>query len=313
MSQASGVAFAAHIASNATQLPTSARKSIIGALSSVVEAGFFRSKTQRRLSSSSDASAASEVAAVLQAVHRLTLKDLAPGEEPTETQAGALALSSSKTSCSLGSCTAIEGRAPSLFDGRNSNASIVLSSPTLVDIVETSELSESCASSLGLSVVSWGESPYPVPGHDSESSNMTLSGNVTSFTVTSCGEEVDVANLSVPVVITLPITPLEPVGAVHTFVAHCDGDTDEVTVPCVDVGGGDETLVLDCRRGGAYNATCPSVSSTAVCAFWDERQSTWSTENCVAQPSGRGASSTSVRCECNHLSSYTGATEEACK
>ena len=82
----SAVAFASSIANASRALSLDARTSLVSALSSIIDAGFFlRTRANgRRLSPTVDP--ATEISDVLRAVHLSTLESLYPGEARNDTR-----------------------------------------------------------------------------------------------------------------------------------------------------------------------------------------------------------------------------------
>ena len=298
VTQASGVAFAAHIASNATQLPASARQSLVNAFSSIIDAGYLSATVPGRRLSADTPAAVDVISAVLQQIHLLTVQDVAPGEDAVTTSAYLLSLSSSEASCTDDTCPRVEASPPVV--GPGADALFVLDSATLSEITASSPCLGQ-KSEVGLMVVQWSLNPYA-----NDRPELTTRDNVTSLTLTACSEALAVQNLSAPIHVFLPLSD----GAKARRRSSDARPARVVSMAC-EIGG---YLEVQCESGHVYNASCPGGDATwnvtcpivlvsPTCLWFDTAAGRWSDDGC-AVVNATTASSDRVACDCGHLTSF---------
>ena len=304
--QASAVDYASGVVASTGSISETARSSIVGSLSSVVQAGFLRADSRRRRPTN-NASAVSKITTVLQDVHLLALQDLVPGEEPIATRSHALSLSSSKVSCSQGTCMNAQASAPALLDdvddAVNGAASFELSGDTLSELISGSV---NCAvdgsAELGMMATTWGTNPYSaddeVDATAESEARFAKVGNVTSLSLTACGNLVAVKNLSSPITISLPVTSRVELPTLTNTSKFLQGSCEaegQLTAFC----NANSTVNVTCPAAGAnWNVTCPADVAYPACRFFDEQNDRWDTEGCTAMNFSSVESLESIHCYC---------------
>ena len=243
-------------------LSDEARNSLVATSSAVIAAG--------RMSHQSGSSA---VAEVLERIHYLTIDGMSPGEDQLITRSALVALGSQKATCMFDACAPVSIAVPSfLNDGAPTDEEFGLSSESLAEITATTDCD--AGGDLGFSIVQWAVSPFGTAvdiNYDDMEVLSTVNSTVSSFSVTPCGREVKVSNLSTPVTITLVVVGKDE-GASKAngadeecYLGVCESEA-PIVVHCNST---DEDVNITCENKGSYNATCPRVSSFATCLFWN--------------------------------------------
>ena len=305
--QRTGVNYASNVVASVSTISEATRSPIVGALSSIIHAGFLQLETRRRRLTSG--SAASEISQVLQNIHLLTLQDLVPGEEPVMTRSTALSLSSSKASCSLGSCMNAQVRAPALLDddaGGDGAASFELGETTLQEIVTGGSVKCAVGGSaeLGMMATTWKSNPYDEEDGAVETNETRFAevGNVTSLSLTACGDHIAVENLTSPIAISLPVSSRFNLPSLtstrEVLRGVCDAEGQH-TVYCNTTGW--RPVSVACPGAGAkWNVTCEAASTFPACRFFDESNGRWGTAGCeVVSSRSADAMLDMVDCQCN--------------
>lgn len=311
-----GVRFAADVANASRALGSisdDARASLVSALSSTIDAGFLlRSSVLRRSSSwwhlvpsddDDDDAASGEIQSVLTDVHLLTLKKHCPGEAPVTTRARSLALRSTQAECVLGACQPLVLGSPPLEgngDGASSDededgeASFELSSSTLAEI---SSLRSGCggnygeaeaSESLGFMSITWGSDPHVIATSLGRSDGL----NVTSLSVTRCGTEVSVQNLTSRILLHLQ-GHVEHVGISSNTVSGTCDVVGEFSVRC---NASHELVEVVCPEIGiSWDVACPAARAQSMCHFFDATAGVWDDYGCTVL----NRSQSNVLCACN--------------
>jgi hypothetical protein len=303
--QEQSVAFALQICNASRRLhsvPSEARISLITAASSVIDAGFLHT-------GSSGGSAISEL---LQEVHLLSMSSLAPGEVQLVTQAGSLSIGSQAVACSFGECPAVAVPIPLLNDDEtiNDHASFALSSGSVAEIMTTIDCEAD--DGVGLQVVRWGVNPYSSMNLGEEGTTFLSSAanaSVSSLSVTACGREVAVADLSDPVRMDLPLAAISVVESSKPTLIEviCHPDESSIAVRCSSaLTGRSYTHNITCPNDSTsdfFNASCP-VEVSRVCVWWDGTTATWSTHGVAAIDDNQTFNT--VQCASSHLTTFLG-------
>ena len=308
---ASGLRFAAMIANASRTLGSMTdrtRLSVVSSLSSTIDAGIL-SQLRRRLLSENDLFA-EEMTAVLESLHLQSTGVIFPGEEMT-TSARSLALHSVQSACTLGTtCGPLRVVAPPLATGSasdNQAASYTVPARSLTEIM--SNIGD-CASDgygnviAGVMSVTWSSSPHEL---DDTHSRLVWheSANVTSLTFSACGRTMAVHNLTVPIVVRLPVVPGSDFDeeAPEIFSGKCNDARSDLRVRCNSSG---EVVNVTCpdilhstQVSNTWNVTCPVARRALECRFWDSVELRWSTAGCTVQPNN--TSRQQVVCKCDHL------------
>ena len=253
---------------------------------------------------------ATEISDVLRTVHLSTLENLYPGEDPISTQSEFLSLGSQKTSCDAHSCASVVVSPPALSNEDPSSSSFTLSSEALSEIVaglntgferETTEL-------LGIQTVAWGTNPWEWPSgpwslDDGITFPSMVNASVFSISLTTTGSEIEVANLSSPVVMALPVSTRQaPETADNnlTIEGKCNEQSSlNFTVRCETTG---EDYEVVCQtRDHVWHLNCRvEYAPAASCLYFNGI--TWSSDEITV----RNRSDSEVQCSSTHLSSYVG-------
>ena len=301
----SAVAFASSIASASRALSLDARTSLVSALSSIIDAGFFlRTRANgRRLSPTVDP--ATEISDVLRAVHLSTLESLYPGEAPVTTRAHSLAMRSSRALCAFGACEPLLLNSPPLGDDHTNGGAFDLSAEALAEVAR---LRTSCgadrfnsagsSADFGIQAVRWANPFSTAVNLGDAQFPSSANSSVSSLSFTACGDELAVTNLSAPVKMVLPIA--------RPFVQdHSDEFESVLWGSCK----GTPTVVrckswefnLTCPSwASTWNVTCPRIVPVPACVFWDGAG--WSNYGVTVT----NVSSTMVYCTSSHLTNYLG-------
>ena len=316
---ASAIGYAGRVANLSRALGSisdDTRSSLVQALSLTIDAGSLSSAQPiRHQSAVVDSTASAAIEGVVQHIHFLSLGSIAPGEEPLVTQAASLSISSSESSCVMGSCPETVVSAPVLAGHASSDASFTIGPATLDEMMS----SDDGDGEVGLLAIRWKVNPY----QSSPSGTTTEGGvefprvasntSVTSLSVTSNGRETSVANLSSPLLIELPVfsgdgaqaqtdTPEEdsfelvcsPADGGVTTIVHCNSTSASVNVTCPHDS-------LDDVR---VNVSCPALQHVPACQYFSLELDAWSTAGCdVVSVEADGSS---VVCACDHLTSFVG-------
>ena len=311
--QASAVAYTSDILAGISTISEETRSSLMGALSSVVQAGFLKLDSRRRRLANGG-SAAYKITTALQSVHLLTLQELAPREEPVSTQSRALSLSTSKASCWLGTCVPTRVHAPALLtvdatSAESSEASFELGEATLKEIVGKAV---TCAvdgsAELGMMAVSWETNPHGASEEGSQVENRDITfprvGNVTSLSVTACGGLVAVENLTSPITVSLPVSSRsEQAASANTSDEVIEGTckaNGKYLVTCST----NVTVNLTCPGVGfRWNVTCPPIVAAPACRFFDDVGGRWGMTGCEVV--NASSANNDLTCRCTHLTDFT--------
>ena len=294
--QEQSVVFALHIC-NATRrlraVPSEARTSLITAASSVVDAGFLNSHQNPP---TLETRAASDITELMQRVHLLSLPDLAPGEDQLVTRARSLSIGSQKAACSFGKCLAV---AIPISDNDRTSFSLTPNSMTEIMAMADCETDDG----VGLQLVRWGVNPFSVSFNvdDDGSSSFPSVANasVSAISVTACGRELAVANLSDPMRLHLPIAARYVADErKQTLEGDCDSEGSVVVVRC---NATDQHFNLTCpTKDSRWNLTCPRIVPVPACVFWDGHK--WSAEGIVVA----NTTGTTIDCTSTHMTNYLG-------
>ena len=271
---------------------------------------------------------AAAVSDVLRRVHLLSLSQLAPAEDALVDQAPSLALSTSKAGCSINGCSGasamLDVSSVRLFSADKTDGTSVramVRSETVSEVLlALARGDNNCASifggddavaegEVGLQAVAWRRNPWPASSSAPASivASATAGGGwlfdavgenktVLSVTLSSCGRSLDVANVSTPILLELPIAvpSLSPSSSSsfsssslsawdelvqdlmvydEFFSGSCDGDMEaeaphiSSTVPLSTLpspaptktsSSSAKSLLVRCNTSGALlNVTCP--------------------------------------------------------
>lgn len=345
---ASAVKFSAEIANKTFALGSISpftRDSLLTTLSSAIDAGFMSSSSKTHSTSAiatrrlrplqlesfdgKVASPAIEIGNVLSRLHMLTVLQHCPGEPAVTTSARSLALRSDTAACSFGACPKIHVDSPALLmDDTTSvaSSSFVLDGASLAEISNTAITRSQCKGqtaglSLGLMAVTWRGNPHQsTDGDDFDDFDrfVQLIGNVTSLTLTACGKEIEVANLSTPIAVTLPLpSVLMQAGPEYDDDIGMTSKTSNAPYEfCARVGN--VALILCQATGELRNVTCAvedapwnvswcnrAVQQIAECRFYDTLRHAWSSQGCRVNTTSSASSMPMVRCECDHLTDFS--------
>ena len=229
----------------------------------------------------------------------LSLSPLLPGEEPLVTTAAQLSVSSQKVACAFGKCPGV-----AIAVGMNSDrASFSLEPKSVAEIMAMVDCETD--DDTALQVVRWGANPFSTSvdlsddGGSSAFFPSVANVSVSAMSVTACGRELAVVNLSNPVRMELPIAA--------RFVAHenereqmvegrCERSDSVVQVRCNATGN---LVNLTCpTKQSRWNMTCPRIVQSPACLFWDGDK--WSNYGVTVS----NVTGTKVHCASTHMTNY---------
>ena len=225
----------------------------------------------------------------------------------------------------------------SSFYSASSNSSFKVPDSILSSIVES--VTACNASGIGVSSIYWNENPYEGASESALSYGSNVSGNVTSsgslrsllasvssLSYVDCwGNEISVQNLEEPIQFNTTVQLSEEVrehlekGLVRYDSAEsedalneeerewhletCQEANETLSYRC---NSSDTLLTETCEfKGQEVNFSCPLAFYVLSCVYWDEENEIWSNEGCSVV----SVSESSMVCECNHLTQFTGLAE----
>ena len=191
-------------------------------------------------------------------------------------------------------------RAPALLDDARAAALFELCPETMGEIVRAVCCAADGEAELGLLATAWKSNPHARADERFSGSAQSDKGNVTGLSISACGGLISVANLTSPIIISLPVSSRQ--GQTWSMSGTCDAEGAQFAT-CSPGNNNAPRFNFSCPAPGVeWNTTC-RAEPVPTCRFFDEVSGSWSSDGCTTANTSEGL----VTCACGHLTDFSGA------